>query len=153
MFPGLLSHLQGLSTHHRGAGVAQMQPVSEFAAAAAGSRRGRRTAALLLALLVAAAWVPGAQAKVKEDEQLNLEYPADRNAKGEPAGTPTKEEVKGRTVYYEVPQVRACCSCRCLKMGGLRGALGSVLAAAWPLSCSRHCLPPFETSCSRALCL
>ena len=101
-----------------------MQLGSEFAAAAAGRRRGRRTAALMLALLVAAAWVPGAQAKVKEDEELNLEYPADRNAKGEPAGTPTKEEVKGRTVYYEVPQVRACCSCRYLKAGRAAWCVG-----------------------------
>lgn len=36
---------------------------------------------------------------------LQLELPPDRNAAGQPVLTPTRAEVAGRILYYEVPQV------------------------------------------------
>lgn len=71
-------------------------------------RRPAAAATLLLLLLAAAALLAPAAAEPKEEEgELELEYAAVKNANGEPAGTPTKRTIAGRTVYYEVPQARS----------------------------------------------
>ena len=74
------------------------------AAAAAGTL-------LVLALALGCAPRPAAAAVKPSDSsdqggELELQFAANKNRDGAPIGTVTKAEVAGRTVYYEVPQVR-----------------------------------------------
>ena len=74
---------------------------------------GAAASAALLLLALAVGCAPrSAFAAVKPADssdqggQLELQFAANKNRNGAPVGTVTKAEVAGRTLYYEVPQVR-----------------------------------------------
>ncbi|PSC73083.1 hypothetical protein C2E20_3669 [Micractinium conductrix] len=86
-----------------------MQAQAAVGVAAPARTRPLTALALLLLLLACAAPSRGAAAQTGGSSDsaaltLSLEYSADQNADGAPLGTPTKANIAGREVYYEVPQ-------------------------------------------------